>query len=211
MELLPNELCKEIFSYFSDIEMSETLRLINKLFLKITNKIQINDGIIVPITANMICKFMETEPNIMSWVTIFDSSSKINAVIYHKLITTDGVDHYLYDVIGVYGNGRVGGPIVRKSSKDICQNIKNNLYSFYPNKYDSTFLFPLKEVIEYFVNNHYLNLYLNNYPDQKSNFIQRSLLKTVGWYIESMKETYPSNPKYIDFYLDLLNIHEDNN
>ena len=213
MEALPNELYKEIFTYFSDYTR---LRLVNKLFLKITNNIQINNGVIIPISSNMISKFMETESNKMSWVIIDNSHNLCGVVIHCKLdftVTTENLDYYLYDIIRIWRNVPGGEYLFRKSSKDICDRIKikNTSYNFYPNKYSNKVLFPLKEVILYYINNHYLNNYLNNYLDQKFNFTQRSLLKTLNWYIEGMKKIYPSNSEYIDYYLDLWNLNEDNN
>ena len=198
---LPIELYKEIFNYFDEYKL---LRLVNKLFLRILDEIEVESGIFVRINSIMVKNFIKTNPDKISLMIIAKISERYYQVIYKKIednkyakyeLTSEGnqynypdyrLNEQLYDAFG-------WGP-------DLFQHDNEHLH-----------FIPLKEILLYYINRHYLvQLKDSELKDHElkvnERFIKRSLLRTTNFYTNMIRKNYPSKTEYIDFYLKLMDL-----
>ena len=196
---LPLELYKEIFNYFDDIEIAETLRLVNKLFLKISNEIQIECGVVIQINSDMMHKFVNIRPNKITWIVI----DKISKICFERIC--EKIDNSLYTTYNRDMN------TFKYDSYCYHRHYQIEDFKFYDDMFSGNnthHIFPLKEIIIYYINKHYL-LTDNISKSQNSKFIQKSFLRTTNYYTDTIRKYYPSNNEYADFYLKLMNLSDD--
>ena len=196
METLPYDLYKEIFGYLSNYEL---LRLVNKLYRKIFDEMKINDGIIVSIRPHIVKQFIETYPDKIGWMSI-EKFGEYFGVIYKKMSPHEEMNT-------LYKFYRLNMLMIQEMTyedklMDLYEQFDNVYDNFYPHEKYDTQIFPLKELIIYNIKTHHLS--------DNEVFVKNSLLKTINYYIEGINKNYPSKREYVDFYLKLLDLSNDN-
>ena len=155
---LPHELYKEIIDYCD----YKTLRLINKLFLKISNQLEEDNGIIIPVTVNVIINFINTKPDKISWMVINAKFNKCARNSYFRL-KNDLYQRHTTSLTSKFIDSHQTP--INKLIETIIEN--NNSFPTIGPDYS---MFPLKDFLKYCISNHYLS---NNII-----FVEKSLIKT---------------------------------
>ena len=165
LEQLPNDILKEIFNNFEDIQF---LKLINRSFNEYIDRIIETDGIILTVTKDMMLQYIDTHPDTIEYLhtdyncinfSSFTRSSERRYLRYLRFNDKD--DDFDLSKIHMFANSK--HYLVRSG-------IEHNVFSL---------CIPLHFTVDYFLKKHKFGQILL--------FREKSSQLTFNWYINKFK------------------------